>query len=80
MNMQESYNKWRKDHGVTGDYYLKIWQDVWKARGEHDAKICFNIFDEFETTWRKNLKSSSHEQGLSDGAFKCEEAIRNDAT
>ena len=46
-----------------------IWQQ------EQDEAICYKHFEEFEKEWRKGLKSNTHMQGQSDGAFDCGHSI-----
>jgi hypothetical protein len=46
---------------------------IWQQGRDED--ICHKHFEEFEKDWRKGLKSDSHMQGQSDGAFDCGHSI-----
>ncbi|MGJ7529807.1 hypothetical protein [Variovorax sp. GB1P17] len=59
-----------------GFYTADQMRAIFDAATERAAKLCEERADALSKQWRQGRKTSTHLEGLSDGAFDCAAAIR----
>ena len=85
MTESEAFKAWAKDYfaGPQRDIACLAWQAATAAERERCAKVCDAISDEHWSRYKGTKPNSGHpargsyyEEGMSDGADLCADAIR----